>query len=232
MQRTDPGGAPRRLLCSFAPPDRPESNGRDRPAGSLPCPCRVLAVSMPCPFWAFFSVRSGFGAPVLAEEPHGECDQPGEREQLGEQGGAEQPRRVDRIPVVLRAEGSRLSVGVYRSIRNPRNPTPFLETGDATRRVSPATGASPLPFDRDGGNAILRVPQRENRRATRGADAVALVVLRAEAPTPPNSAPPRSRSERFHCLRVRATPPSSSPSHPGPAPPSSAAPTMAQASHW
>ena len=67
----------------FAPPDRPKSTERDRPAGSLPCLCRVLAVSL----LGDFRRPAGFGAPILAEPPHGECDQPGKREARGEQGG-------------------------------------------------------------------------------------------------------------------------------------------------
>ena len=46
MQRTDPGGSLQQRPSSFTPSDRPESNRRDRPAGSLPCLCRVLAVSL------------------------------------------------------------------------------------------------------------------------------------------------------------------------------------------
>ena len=42
---------------------------------------------MPCPFWAISSVQPGFGAPILAEPPHGERDQTGRREAQGEQGG-------------------------------------------------------------------------------------------------------------------------------------------------
>ncbi len=61
---------------------------------------------------AFSGCRPGFGGPVLAEEPHDECDQPGEREQFGEQGGAAPLVGSIGYPWWLRAEWSRLAVTV------------------------------------------------------------------------------------------------------------------------
>ena len=69
------------LLLRQIDPKRPSTT-------ALPAPCRVYAVSLPCPFWAISGVRPGFGAPILADPPHGECDQSGRREAQGEQGGA------------------------------------------------------------------------------------------------------------------------------------------------
>ncbi len=47
MQRTDSGGSLQQRPSSFTPSDRPESNRRDRPAGSLPCLCRVPSGRFP-----------------------------------------------------------------------------------------------------------------------------------------------------------------------------------------